>query len=225
MKAGDRAAVLKDSASPLERYRDELQGLGDDINDELGKVAVNGLKTLSDGLVDVIMNAKSLGDVFKGVAKQIIAELIQIAVQQAIILPLMKALGIGGSAAGGGSSGGGGGGIGGFFGSIFGSLFGGMHADGGLIPSGTFGIVGERGPEPVFATSGGIGVLPNSALRTAGSGSGGGGGRPGTLHVSVSGARGNAEIEEMVRSGVSQGIASYDRVVGDRVQDHLARRS
>lgn len=54
----------------------------------------------------------------------------------------------------------------------FDKLFAGFFADGGLIPNGTFGIVGENGPEPVFATAGGIGVLPNSGLRdTQGGGS------------------------------------------------------
>lgn len=76
------------------------------------------------------------------------------------------------SATGGG---GGGGLLGGLFGSLFGggsssSLFSGFYAQGGLIPSGTFGIVGERGPEPVIGTSQGAKVLPNSSLRGLGGG-------------------------------------------------------
>lgn len=114
------------------------------------------------------------------------------------------------------------GGIGGIIGSLFGSAtggFSGFFAKGGTIPSGSWGIVGERGPEPVIGTSRGTQVLPNSALRSMSSSSG-----PQTIHVTVSGARGNTEIEAMVRSGVTQGLAGYDRVVGDRVKDHLARR-
>ena len=72
----------------------------------------------------------------------------------------------------------GGGGGGGLFGSLFGGLFGGgssslfsgFYAQGGLIPSGTFGIVGERGPEPVIGTTQGAKVLPNSSLRGLGGG-------------------------------------------------------
>ncbi|WP_034157928.1 hypothetical protein [Sphingomonas sp. ERG5] len=221
LKALDQQRLNRDTESPLERYRREVQGVGNNINDELEGVAVNGLEKLSDGLGDVIMNAKSLGDVFKDVAKQIIAQLVQIAVQQVLIKPLLEALG--GSGGGGGLSiggGSGGGGLGGLFSSL-GNLFAGMFADGGLIPNGSFGIVGEAGPEPIFATSGGIGVLPNSALRAAGGSEKSG---PSYLHVSVSGARGNAEIEAMVTSGVRQGLASYDSVVGDRVKDHIARR-
>ena len=48
--------------------------------------------------------------------------------------------------------------------------FAGLFANGGLIPRGQFGIVGEAGPEPVFATPSGVGVLPNSALRSMGEG-------------------------------------------------------
>lgn len=53
---------------------------------------------------------------------------------------------------------------GGGLGGLLGSLFSGFHANGGLIPNGTFGIVGERGPEPVISTSQGAQVLPNSSL-------------------------------------------------------------
>lgn len=59
------------------------------------------------------------------------------------------------------------GGIGGFGGSgggIAGS-FAGMYAKGGLIPTGSFGIVGDAGPEPVIGTSRGAMVLPHSSLR------------------------------------------------------------
>ena len=43
--------------------------------------------------------------------------------------------------------------------------FAGFFADGGTIPKGQWGIVGENGPEPVKSTAGGVKVLPNSALR------------------------------------------------------------
>lgn len=55
------------------------------------------------------------------------------------------------------------GGLGGFLGSVFAGLF----ASGGTIRPGTFGIVGERGPEPVIATPRGAVVRPNRALGEA----------------------------------------------------------
>lgn len=236
LKSGDQKAIEREYESPIQRYLRELNGVGKNINDEMEKVAVNGLQSLEDRLTAVIMQTKSLGAAFKEIANQIIADLIRIAIQRTAIAPIANALfgsgGIG-STAGAVDEMSGGGGYPTFGGgsqgnkpgvlsvlgsvgkSLFGSFFGG-HADGGLIPSGGWGIVGERGPEPVFATSAGVHVKPNSSMAA--------GGRPGAVHVTVSGARGNAEIEAMVRSGVQQGIASYDNVVGDRVKDHLSRR-
>lgn len=218
MRSGDERAIEREYASPGQRYLREVNGLGSSINDQMESVAVDGLRTLEDRLTSVIMQTKSLGAAFKDVATQIIADLVRISIQRAVIGPLSSLI-FGGST-GGMMSGDaflssslGGGGDGGFFSSL-GSFFGG-HADGGLIPTGGWGIVGERGPEPVRATSAGIQVAPNSSL---------GGGRPGSVHVTVSGARGNSEIEAMVRAGVRQGIAAYDSGVGDRVKDNLARR-
>lgn len=44
---------------------------------------------------------------------------------------------------------------------IAGLFSGGAHADGGIIPSGTIGLVGERGPELVMGAPGGTNVIPN----------------------------------------------------------------
>src|SRR3546814_3257414 len=75
LQAGDQAALDREYASPIERYREDVLKVGKNINDEMESVAVDGLTLLNNGLADVIANAKSLGDVFKGVADQIIAEL------------------------------------------------------------------------------------------------------------------------------------------------------
>lgn len=151
-KALDQRRLDRDYESPRDRYRREVGDIGRNINDEMESIEVSGLQALNDGLTDVIMGARSLGDVFKDVANQIISDLIRIAVQQAIIMPLLNALG-------GGGSGDMGGGIGG--------LFKGFFAHGGAIPTGSFGIVGERGPEPVIATPRGALVRPNSTLNSS----------------------------------------------------------
>ncbi|MBW8639001.1 tail tape measure protein [Hoeflea sp. WL0058] len=70
----------------------------------------------------------------------------------------------------GSGAGSGGGGLLGGIGSAIVGIFSGFFADGGLIPAGTFGIVGEKGPEPVIGTSRGAAVLPNSSLRSASAG-------------------------------------------------------
>lgn len=110
----------------------------------------------------------------------------------------------------------------GLFGGGFGDIFSGFFAKGGMIPSGTFGIVGERGPEPVIGTNRGAKVLPNSSLRGfVGGGSGGG-----LTRVEIVDTTGlfRTRVTEISGEQVSQGISSYDRVVGDRVRDHLERR-
>lgn len=163
LQAGDRQGIEQQYESPLERYRREVGDVGRNINDELEKVQVRGLQTLNEGLVDAIMGAKSLGSVFKEIANQIIADLLRIAVQQMVIMPLLNALGGGGL--GGGSKFGLFGG-----GSALGSVvksFAGGFATGGLIPSGQFGIVGERGPEPIISTPRGALVRPNSTLSSS----------------------------------------------------------
>lgn len=211
-KAQDSKRLEREYQSPIQRYQQELKTAAGNINDSLQTVAVNGLQTLQDRLVDVIMQTKSLGEAFKDVAKTIISELLKIALQRELISPLADLL-FGKSSSNGGTSGG----LFSTIGSALGSIFGGAHADGGLIPAGTIGIVGERGPEPVMATSAGAMVRTTTTLGAQGN-------KRGALNVTVSGARGNSEIEAMVRSGVQQGLAAYDNVVGKRVQNNLSRR-
>src|SRR3546814_13464220 len=69
LQAGDQAALDREYASPIERYREDVLKVGKNINDEMESVAVDGLTLLNNGLAAVIANAKSLGDVFKGVAE------------------------------------------------------------------------------------------------------------------------------------------------------------
>ena len=84
------------------------------------KVFENGLDTM----INNIVTTGKLG--FKDLAISIIQELEKIAIKAAAI-QVFKSMGLG---------------------DIFGS-FTGAHADGGFIPSGSFGIVGEKGPEIV----------------------------------------------------------------------------
>ena len=92
------------------------------------------------------------------------------------------------------------GGLGGSLGSLFAGFFG----TGGLIPVGQFGIVGERGPEPVFGTPRGPMVLPNSSLRA---GSAGG---PPPVNINFYGPVSNPE---QVKRSAAQAGAALSRVV------------
>ena len=70
---------------------------------------------------------------------------------------------------------------------------------------------------PIFANSPVLGYAKGGMIgagRAAGA-VGGASGQPVVVQmkIDVTGARGNAEIMDMVRSGVEQGMAQYDRVI------------
>lgn len=113
-------SARRDTAGPLESYFDRAKMDAAELNEAYEQIAADGLQSFNDGLADAIVNSKSLGDVFKNVAKQILADLIRIGIQQAIVA----------SFGGGGS---GGGGIGSFIGSIFGRASGGYVAPGQTV--------------------------------------------------------------------------------------------
>ena len=82
-----------DFKSPIAQYRDQLKAAGDDINASFQSIEVGGLRSLEDGLVDVITGVRSVGDVFKSIANQIIADLIRIAIQKVIVNALGSIIG------------------------------------------------------------------------------------------------------------------------------------
>lgn len=118
-----------------------------------------GLETLGDDLTDVIMRTKDLGDMFSNVSKQIVADLMRIAVQKAVIGPLANMLGFGDG--------------GGFM-----SLFGigktpAKKAIGTNMSQGGMTLVGESGPELLNLPKG-TQVLPNGDVRKLRNGTSGG---------------------------------------------------
>lgn len=105
----DRKGFDKDNLGPLGQYVEDLKKVGLNLDDQFEGVAVNGLRSLNDGLADAIAISENLGKVFKSVAQSIIADLIRIAIQQVIVNSLMSALGGGDGGFLGGLFGGGGG--------------------------------------------------------------------------------------------------------------------
>ncbi|WP_303703667.1 hypothetical protein [Brevundimonas naejangsanensis] len=131
------AAVNRQNMGPMEAWRDANLRSAAEVQEAYERVATRGLDALNSGLVDAIMNTRSLGDVFGAVAKQILADLLSISVRQSIVEPLAAAL-FGGSGGGGNapaSSGSGGGGwlkkAMGWGRSLFGFSEGGYTGDGG----------------------------------------------------------------------------------------------
>ena len=152
-QAAEREETKRRNESPLERYIDEINKTEEEINEEFERIQVRGLESLNDGLVDAIMGAKSLGEVFHDVANQIIADLLRIAIQQLVIKPLLEALG-------GGD--GGGGGLGGFFAGLFGGRASGGHTVGGRM----YRVTDGEG----FMAPGSGKIIPLGRMRQAGGG-------------------------------------------------------
>lgn len=154
----------KASAGVLTPFQQWAQSIPQDsaaITDALQGIEFKGLDGLADAITGVITGTESLKQAFGDLARSILSQLIEMTIKMLIFKAITAAIG----AAGGGS-------VdvsqGMNFSNSFGAIdnFGGFHAAGGLIPSGKFGIVGEKGPEPVIATPRGAMVLPNSTMRS-----------------------------------------------------------
>jgi adhesin HecA-like repeat protein len=149
-----QAAVERANQGPIGQFLQSIPDTAGKMNDAFEEVAANGLKSLTDGITDAITGAKSLGDVFKHVANQIIADLIRIAVERAIIEPLANALFPGG-------------------GGIASSLFG--RASGGYVSAGHMYRVNEgasRSKVEGFVPQGSGKIVPLGQMSAAGGGGG-----------------------------------------------------
>lgn len=163
-KAHDTARVNRSTMSPWDEYLKSLPQSAAELNEALEKIGVSGLQKLNDGLADALLKSKSLSDlwhnlggVFHDLANQILADLLRLAEQEA-----MMALFGGKSQQPGGASASGGGiaGILGTIGSALGSIFGGGGGAGSGVSGKAFATgteyapggaawVGEHGPEMV----------------------------------------------------------------------------
>ncbi len=101
-----KQVVNQGTRGPLESYMAGLPTTAAKWNEALQQVAVDGLKSVEDGLMSIIDGTKSVGDAFADMAKSIIADLIRISIQKAIIGPLANMLFGGGGGVGGGLLGG-----------------------------------------------------------------------------------------------------------------------
>ena len=107
-----------------------------DTQAQLQNVATRGLQTLEDNLVDVVMQAKTAKEAFRDMARSILADLVRMQIQQAIIAPIAAALP-------------------GFTPS--------PRAMGGPVTAGRPYLVGERGPE-IFVPGRTGGIVPNGQM-------------------------------------------------------------
>lgn len=86
---GERDRQDNQQSGPLDTYIKSL----DQVNEAIDQIKADGLKSVEDGIVDIITGTRKMGDVFKDIANQIIADLIRIAVQQLIVKTLTSAIG------------------------------------------------------------------------------------------------------------------------------------
>lgn len=92
-------AVKQGTRGPLEDYMSQLPSTTEKWNEALEHVAVNGLKAVEDGIVDVLTGAKSVGEALQDILGDIIQQLIRIGIQKAIVSVIGG--GVGGFASGG----------------------------------------------------------------------------------------------------------------------------
>ena len=109
------AAQARADESPIQAYQRQIQSLSDTME----TIGVDAAKSLSDGLVDAAINAKSLGDVASNVFKQLIAQIASAALQKNFFAPILASLGFP------------------------------AHAQGTLSSAAGWALVGENGPEAV----------------------------------------------------------------------------
>jgi TP901 family phage tail tape measure protein len=164
--AAKRVDAVRRTETPVESYMRTLNRSATAISEDVQSIGVSALQDMNSQLTDAVMNAKSLGDAFANMGKRIIASLIDIAIQQAVIKPLANAL-FGAADADGNRSGGS---LTSLAASI-GRAFGGGKALGGPVSASEWYVVGERGPE-VFAPGVSGTIIPNGG-RGAGPASGG----------------------------------------------------
>lgn len=192
----EQVAAVRELVAALDAERTALAGVLE-AEQLFGDLALDGIEALLTGAKSL---TEVLGDVTRALAQ---------AVLQSMLLGQGPLAGLFGTSNAGGGIGG-----------ILGSLFSGFFAKGGLIPNGTFGIVGERGPEPVIGTSRGAMVLPHSTLAGMSAPAQGN-----TYQVIVHGSDLN---QAQMTQAISDAISRFDRLqlpqrVAEIQSDPLAR--
>src|SRR3990167_5842183 len=165
----ERRATIRQSETRVQAYLREINKTPGQINEAIDEIKISGLERLNDELVDALVNFKSLGEVARSVLRQILADLLRLQIQKAIISPLASFLGLGASALGG-------------FGGLpmtMGAAMGGINstlasvvpyipfsglASGGPVHIGKTYLVCENGPELFTADNSGE-IISNSELQ------------------------------------------------------------
>lgn len=92
-QALDKASVMRGTMGPMESFLRSLPDTAAKANEAFEAVAANGISDIIDGLAEANFSVKDLGRTFANVAKQIIADLIRIQLQRAVVGALSNILG------------------------------------------------------------------------------------------------------------------------------------
>jgi hypothetical protein len=97
----DRQGVMNSTRGPWEQYLADLPTTAAKWEEALQGVRVNGFEALEQSIMDTLTGVKSLGDAFKDVVNQIVADLLRLAIRKYIVGALANVLGVGGGLLGG----------------------------------------------------------------------------------------------------------------------------
>lgn len=156
IQKGKKDEINDRYSGPGGKYVKGLKDAASDVGSQLEEVGVAGVKLLEDSLVGATKKALHL----KGALGDVLGQLIRIAIQRAIIMPIAGALFGSGEAGGGG----------GLFGKIFGAVVKAVtkkvpgKASGGNVSAGSMFMVGEKGPELFIPPMSGS-IMPNHQLK------------------------------------------------------------
>lgn len=201
--------LLKAGLITQDTYNRHLADLQEELQKTSGMQSFkDGIEDISDALADAIVTGEDLGEAMGKIFRQIARDLISSGIKSL----LMQTFGFGG----------GGGLFGGFVSNPFslkqstGMLSGlgiGQNANGTDYWPGGLTRIHESGAEIIDLPRGSR-VIPHDLSKKMTSGSD----RQSVhINVNVDGARGNAEIQEMVAVGVMQGLEQYDRSLPGKV--------
>ena len=134
--------ALIEAMEGMDQFQTKAVTIGGIITDTWDQMG----KNMAAGIAQGIMKGEGLFNSFTGFLKNFANQVITQIIQKMLVQPMIDQMMQFGNSLMGGMSGGGGGGGMDIVGSIL-SAFSGGKAEGGNIPGGTFGLVGENGPE------------------------------------------------------------------------------
>lgn len=209
LQAGATTQTLRGTMGPLESFLDSLPNTAAKANEALEMVAANGLQSVVDGLTDAMTGARSLGDVFSGIAKQIVADLIKIQIQKAISGGLSGAL-----------SG---------LGSMFSSAARVPSGAGSTRPSfatgGSFTVLGKRGVDTNLLSLNGMPIANVSHGERVSVANDNNSGRGGTFHIDLRGAVMTQDLLDQMNA-IGDGAAVRGAMAGASMgEQRMARRA